>query len=271
MKYKQNLHTHSTYCDGKDSPREVIRRAIEKDFDSIGFSCHSPMFYSEKNGIKNERIIDYVNEIDELKREYEDQIEIFCGWEYDIYSNINLKPYDYIIGSLHYFNINGEFVGFDRSEQEVKRVIDTYFGGNGMLYAKKYYEDIAQLAKYGDFDILGHFDLITKHSENTDFFDIKSDKYLNAAKAAIKALSGKIPLFEVNTGAISRGYRTAPYPMSVLIREFNKQGFGVVISSDCHDANYLDCYFDEAAELLRECGFKEKYIFTKDGFKAVSL
>ena len=28
---KQNLHTHSTYCDGKDRIEEIVQTAIEKD------------------------------------------------------------------------------------------------------------------------------------------------------------------------------------------------------------------------------------------------
>ena len=38
---KQNLHTHSTFCDGKDTPEEMILRAIELGFNSIGFSGHA--------------------------------------------------------------------------------------------------------------------------------------------------------------------------------------------------------------------------------------
>ena len=37
---KQNLHTHSLYCDGKDSFEEMIQTAIEKEFTILGFSSH---------------------------------------------------------------------------------------------------------------------------------------------------------------------------------------------------------------------------------------
>lgn len=36
MKYKQNLHIHTTYVDGKDSPEEMVVEAIQKGFDIIG-------------------------------------------------------------------------------------------------------------------------------------------------------------------------------------------------------------------------------------------
>ena len=46
MSYLQNLHTHSTYCDGKDTPEEIINAALDMGFDSVGFSSHSYMHYS---------------------------------------------------------------------------------------------------------------------------------------------------------------------------------------------------------------------------------
>ena len=51
MKYRQNLHTHTTFCDGKDTPEELIEAAIAKGFDSIGFSGHSYMFYAPNHSM----------------------------------------------------------------------------------------------------------------------------------------------------------------------------------------------------------------------------
>ena len=38
---KTNFHTHTTWCDGKDSPETVILAAIGKGFSAIGFSSHA--------------------------------------------------------------------------------------------------------------------------------------------------------------------------------------------------------------------------------------
>ena len=140
-----------------------------------------------------------------------------------------------------------------------------------MKYAKEYYSTISRLPEYGNFDIIGHYDLVTKHSDNVKFFDEDSKEYKDAALSATHALKGKIPFFEVNTGAIARGYRKTPYPAPFLVKEFKRLGFGAVISSDCHNAEFLDHRFDDAAELLKECGFTERYVLTKNGFEAVSL
>ena len=136
---------------------------------------------------------------------------------------------------------------------------------------KAYYEKLATLPQYGKFDIIGHIDIITKHSENADFFDIESEEYKGYAVKALESLAGKIPYFEVNTGAIARGYRTTPYPAPFLLDELKRLGFGAVITSDCHDCNMLDCGYDEAVALLKKHGFNEIYILTKNGFVPIEI
>ena len=38
----QNLHTHTTFCDGKNTPEEMVRAALSLGMDSLGFSGHGP-------------------------------------------------------------------------------------------------------------------------------------------------------------------------------------------------------------------------------------
>lgn len=270
-KYLQNLHTHTSYCDGIDTPEQIVLDAIEKGFGGIGFSGHSYMYYAEDHSMSLQGTKEYKKEIAQLKEKYRDKIDIFCGLEFDMYSKIDLSGYDYLIGSVHYLKCGNEIVGFDRSAEVVRSVIDTYFDGDGMKYAKAYYETLAQLPNYGRFDIVGHFDIICKHSDSVTFFDEASTDYKNWVLKAADALRGKIPLFEVNTGAIARGYRITPYPTMYIMKELKNMGFGVCITSDCHNSKYLDCGFCESAELLRACGFNEKYILTEQGFIAVPL
>jgi len=271
MDYLQNLHTHTTYCDGIDTPEEMIQCAIAKGFDSLGFSGHSYMFYSPYKKISLEGTEAYKREVAALKLKYRDRIKIYLGLEVDMYSRVDLFGYDYLIGSVHYLKIDGAYYGFDRGADEVKRLIDTQFGGNGLAFAKAYYEAVAELPNYGNFDILAHFDLIAKNLEIMPLFDDQSKVYLGYALDAMDALWGKIPYFEVNSGAIARGYRTTPYPSLTLMRELNKRGFGAVITSDCHDGKQLDCGYEQARMLLAEAGFREKYILTDSGFASIAL
>lgn len=272
MQNKQNLHIHSTYADGKDRPEEMILTAIRRGFDSIGFSEHSFMRFSDyPYQMTAEKTEAYIAEIRSLKEKYRGQLDIFCGLEFELFSDIPTEEFDYLIGSVHYLDVGGKIVGFDRGLPETVSYIETNFGGDAMAFAKAYYETVAKLPEKKNFDIIGHFDLLTKNNEQGRFLDTASKAYLNLGMEAIWALKGKIPLFEVNTGAISRGYRTSPYPQMEFLQELHTCGFGAVITSDCHDRNFIDCYYEEAVQLLAEAGFRSRWILTDAGFREVAL
>ncbi len=271
MKNLQNLHTHTIYCDGKDTPEEMIKYARDKGFDSIGFSGHSHNSYSPYVKITAETTAKYKEKITALKAKYKGIFPIFLGLEVDMYSGIDLSGYDYLIGAMHYLKMGDRYLGFDTSAERVEKLINESFCGDGMRFAREYYRQLATLPQYGSFDIIAHFDIVAKNLDKISFFDEHSDEYIKAAVEAMTALKGKIPFFELNTGGIARGYRKMPYPSVPLLKELKRLGFGVVISSDCHDGRCLDCFFEEGRELLRECGFKERYILTESGFTAVEI
>lgn len=267
----QNLHTHTIYCDGVDTPQEMIEEAINKGFSGIGFSGHSYMYYAPEHSMSQEGTEEYKKDVFALKDVYKDKIDVFCGLEVDMYSEIDLSGYDYLIGSVHYLKLGNEIIGIDRSEEVVSSVINKYFDNDGMKYAKEYYKTLAMLPDYGNFDFVGHFDLITKHKDNRMFFDESSKEYHDIVVETAEHLVKKIPFYEVNTGAMARGYRKHPYPSLALLKEFKRLGFRTVISSDCHNKKMLDHGFETAIELLKEAGFEEHYILTKNGFVPVSL
>ena len=272
MLHKQNLHTHTTYVDGKDTPEDLILRAIELGFDSIGFSEHSFLPYSSfPNQLTVEKMGCYQEEIRSLKKKYAHAIQVFCGLEYDFYSKVDTTGLDYLIGSVHYLQCGDEIKTFDMGLKETHDYINGYFGGNAMAFAKKYYETVARLPERCNFDVIGHLDLITKNNEQGKFLDTSAKEYLNFGFEAIHALKNKIPFFEVNTGAISRGYTSKPYPQIEFLKELRRCGFGAIITSDCHNKAFLDCCFEDARALLAEAGFSSKYIFTANGFKEIGL
>ncbi len=38
MKHKQNLHTHSIFCDGKNTPEEMVQEAILRGFQEVAIT-----------------------------------------------------------------------------------------------------------------------------------------------------------------------------------------------------------------------------------------
>ena len=266
--YKQNLHTHTTFCDGKDSPEELVIEALARGFASIGFSIHS--FMREKT-VEPEKLSAYKAEILRIKEKYKEQIDVFLGIEFEPWTKLSPIGFDYTIAALHYLPTTDGYKAFDVNLEGTLRFINNYFDKEAMKFARSYYQTLCTLPEYGKFDILAHLDIITKHNELHPFLDTDSKEYMALATEAIDALAGKIPFFEINTGAVSRGYRSSPYPSLGILKELKTRGFGAVITSDCHNKNHLDCSFDAARELLLAAGFKSKIILTNNGFKEIAL
>lgn len=268
--YLQNLHTHSVFCDGKNTLEEMCQRAVELEFDSIGFSRHActPLPSTACKG--GEAIVEYFKTADKLKKEYEGRLEVFCGAEFDLFSIDPRENYDYVIGSLHYIKKNGELVGFDKKVHEMMEVIDTHFGGDGFKFAQEYYEQITDLAKIKP-DVIGHFDLVTKHAKSLSLFDEDSMEYKSLAIEAVRELSKSVQVFELNTGCVPRGYRETPYLAPFIIKELKRLGCQITISSDCHNKDFFNSGWDMAKERLLDCGYKNIVILTKDGFKEEAL
>ena len=267
----QDLHTHSKFDDGRGSLMAVAKSAEKLGLTSVGFSGHSPLPYENDWSMTEESLRVYIKKGKAVKAKMRGRVDVLLGIEYDIISDIDLKDFDYVIGSVHYMEFDGKMCGFDRDVKAVREYIKNYFDGDGMKFCREYYDLVSQLPDYGEFDIIGHFDLCVKLNQKIHFVDEGSPEYLSYAFDAIDALKGEIPFFEVNTGCISRGYRNVPYPIPRILKEFKRQGFGAMISSDCHDAQYLDCCYNEAKELLSACGFREIYILTKNGFEASKI
>ena len=80
-----------------------------------------------------------------------------------------------------------------------------------------------------------------------------------------------MPIFEINTGAISRGWRTSPYPAPEILKEVRRRGGHVMINSDSHATDTIDCAFETAAELARACGFTSVKIITEKGLEDLHI
>lgn len=270
--YPQNLHTHGTFCDGRYEYEDTVKHAIKLGFSSIGFSGHSYTSFDLEPCMTPEGTAQYKKRIAQLKQKYDGIIDIFCGIEFDVFSEDNPTDYDYVIGDAHYIKKGNEYLVTDYSDPDtLADIIDRHYGGDGVKCAKDYYETMTLVTKLAKCDIVGHFDLITKHCEKHNLIDTNSKFYKDYALQSVTAIAEKIKVFEINVGAIARGYRLTPYPAPFLLKRLKELGCGVVISSDCHDISYLDTNFDMGIDLAKSCGFDEVLILTKDGFKGIKI
>lgn len=248
-----NLHTHTCFCDGKDAPEELVKKAIDLGFSALGFSGHEYSINDEEFCMSREDTLRYRREVLRLKEAYRGQIDIYLGVERDYLGEGDDYPYDYIIGSVHYaLAKDGMPVCVDKSEQDMVQNVARYFGGDYRAYVESYYSLVADVVRKTHCDIVGHFDLVTKFNEGCKYFDEEADWYKDAAISALAQVTAgeKKPIVEINTGAMARGYRSKPYPADFILREIAKSGCPLILGSDCHDKEQLDFGFKALRKFL---------------------
>lgn len=274
MSFPQNLHTHTVFSDGKHTLEEMVLGAIRAGCTSLGFSDHSPMPPAagpDSWSMKAEKIPAYRTEVLRLREAYAGKLDIFLGLEQDIDSPPPEGDWDYLIGSVHGVWADGCYLSVDESADTFDRAVREHFGGDRLAFAQAYYRQEAKTAGQTGCDIVGHFDLITKFNEGGCRFDEGDPRYRAAALEALEALMEREVLFEINTGAISRGCRTSPYPAPFLLEAIREKGGRVCITSDSHSADTIIHAFPQAAALAGSCGFREAWVLTKNGFQPVDL
>ena len=246
---KCDFHVHTVYSDGKNTPREIVEEAISKGLSAVGFSEHSYTPFDDSDCRDMADPSRYVSEIAALKREYGGVITVLCGVEQDIFSGFVPPCFDYSIGSVHYIRAGDGYVSVDNDPGELISAADRYFGGDMLTVAERYFENVGRVIEATGADVVGHFDLITKFNEGGELFDSGSPRYRKAwTDAADRLLSCGKP-FEINTGAVSRGYRCSPYPSAEEIGYIKARGGRFILLSDSHRKETLCFGFDEYEKL----------------------
>ncbi|MBO4283585.1 MAG: histidinol-phosphatase HisJ family protein [Clostridia bacterium] len=234
-----NYHTHTRYCDGRDTPEELIQEAIRLGCPEIGFSGHAYTPFDRSYCMSKKKTELYNAEIPRLKEKYKDRIRVLFGIEQDYFSPMPTERYDYVIGAVHYIEKDGKYLPIDGSRKRQIADVKKYYDGDFYAYCEDYYRLVADLYEKTRCDIVAHFDLVTKFNEAGDLFDTKNPRYVAAADAAIGALLRCPVAFEVNYGAVARGYRQTPYPERRILATLRAAGVKTITTSDCHDKQYL--------------------------------
>ncbi len=267
MNINCSLHTHTTYCDGQSSPREMVESAYQKGCHTYGFSGHT---YLALNGIYEEWSMTpeqeaaYRRDVLVLREEYKGRMDILLGIELDTFSEKPDYKYDYTIGSVHFVKKDGEYIPVDLDPETLTEKIGRLYGGDFLAYTADYYEEVSNTVKKTACDIVGHFDLMLKFNEKVPLFDTADKKYRSLAYDALDTLLKEDVMFEVNTGGMSRGWRLSPYPEPYIMRRIAEKGGSVIITADAHHADHVLYAYDLALAMLKENGVKNIYT-VKDG------
>ncbi|MBQ6354025.1 MAG: histidinol-phosphatase [Lachnospiraceae bacterium] len=287
---KQNLHTHTVFCDGEDTPEAFVKEAIARGFDSIGFSGHGYAFFDDEYCMSREGTKAYLDTLLSLRDQYRDQIKIYIGVEQDYFSDPVSYQWDFVIGSVHNLLVDGEIYALDLGRELIEQTASEHFGGDIYSLIAEYYKLDSRVVQVTGCDIIGHFDLITKYNEDCSLFDPHHPDYVEMWSRALDSIftgadvgsfwtgaqrtgvsSFEAPIFEINTGAMTGGYRTVPYPSIDILRSVCARGGRILFSSDSHKKESIENYFDVARDLALEAGFTEGTVLTDEGFVQIPL
>ncbi|MFC5701888.1 histidinol-phosphatase HisJ family protein [Cohnella faecalis] len=248
---KFDYHTHHERCGhASGSVRDYIEAALNNGLHIIGISDHTPAFALEEDRpwpggamAKSEFPI-YVNEVLQLKQDYAGRIEVLLGIEadflpdsLDVYrSVIHSYPFDYVIGSVH------DFAGIGLYNADHW----TNLTSQGKLELKNlYYQYIAQSAKCGLYDILGHVDALNR------YFPEYSDLRTEAADVTLKTIAASDVVIEINSSDNNW------VPNEAFLERALYHGVKVTFGSDAHEPEQTGHDFEKVQSSLRDIGYRE--------------
>lgn len=244
---KQDFHVHTIYCDGKSTPEQLVKKAISLKYDRIGLVCHT--YGERKDGcISPETVKPFVEEIRRLNEKYKRQIKVYCGVEFDYFSTLDITPFDFIIGAVHYVYKNGKYIPVDSKKELLINGVIEHYDGDYYKLCEDYFSTLADIYSKVTPDFVAHFDLVTKYNKDSNLFDENDDRYISAWKRCADKLLEKNALFEINVGGIIRNCKKVPYPSKEQIEYIRKKGGKFILNSDSHSVDTLNNDYDKYIE-----------------------
>jgi histidinol-phosphatase (PHP family) len=273
-----NLHTHSRFCDGKEEPEEYVKQAVELGFHTLGFSSHAPVPFENNFSLKEEKMDEYFSTIRALDEKYKDRINILLSMEIDYIPGITRAfaefskagNLDYTIGGVHLVrNKEIEKLWFiDGSKQETyDDGLQKLFNGHIRKGVEAYYGQIREMVATQKPDIIAHLDKIKMHNKNR-YFSEEEGWYKDLVWKTLKYIASESNcIVEVNTRGLYKKRSDTFFPSPAILEQIHHLKIPVTLSSDAHQPQELNGYYDEALKLLKEIGFKEVVCFDKKGRK----
>ncbi len=264
-----NYHTHSNYCDGKATLREMVEFAVAHGFNALGFSGHSPLPFENTFSITD--YDGYCSEVRALKEEYKDRIEILLGLEIDYVPGmcedfaplIERGGLEYTIGSVHLIPADGVvprcaddlwFIDgpkWERYDEGLNRL----FGGDIRRGVKAYFRQQNEMIIRNRPTIVGHPDKISMHNRGR-YFSEEEPWYEQLALETLSLVHECGLICEVNTRGIYKGRHPDYYPSKRLIKAMKQWRIPLIVSTDAHAPDDL-LHNEGAYEFLKEIDYPE--------------
>ncbi len=247
-----DYHIHSVSPDAKVPMEQMCEAAIGRGLAEIAVTDHYE-FYAHgvhRSFFHEEYLKEYMRSLEACRERYAGQLIIRFGIEIgqlhlcprEAFDVIRRYPFDYIIGSLHKIE-NVDLSLMDYTERTAPQI------------AEAYYRHLLELSEVGEFDCLGHLDLVKRHTSKHGFPDYYS-QYEPVIDQVLRNLVSRGKGIEINTSGIRQGAGETMPGLRTLERFVGLGGQVVTVGSDAHRPADVAADFEAAEGLLRRAGVK---------------
>lgn len=247
-------HMHTTLCrHAIGEPEDYARQAEARGLSGIIFTCHSPMPDEWFRGVRMtpDELPEYFARVERAAKAFAGSVEVRLGMESDYFPGMETwlrelhgrAPFDYILGSVHYFG---------------HEYMARFHTGRDDDFLAAYFSNLCASAESGLFDCLAHPDLIKNHFG--DRWNFAAAEPLIAV--ALDRIARTGVAMELNTSGM---IKTIPEmnPGPRMLRMIAERKIPVVLGSDSHMPARVGDRFEEALSNLEEAGFETVSVFEK--------
>lgn len=261
LQVRADYHTHTRFSpDSRCEPEALCRAAAEKGLREIAVTDHFEFFPPGKFADGHYGFETFAAQQAALARcreQFVGRLTVRSGIEVgqpqcDPEGAARLMEafsFDYVIGSVH--KMKGVDLGLiDYPDEKIPALVGENF------------EMLRVLAETGDFDCMGHIDIIKRYAavkgKRIDLLD-----YQDALDPVLRALACRGKGLEINTSGLRQAARET-LPAARLLRRFRELGGEILtIGSDAHRPEDVGAGFETALAEAKAAGFRYLALFAE--------
>ena len=245
-----HVHTRSS-SDSKSEMAAACEAAIAQGMREIAFADHADFGPDDPPGYF--RPVEYLAEIERCRTRYGDRLTIRAGVEMgephifarEAEAVLAAGEFDFVIGSAHYAHRLQCAWKPPFFEQPLRQAYEAYF------------QQVVHLAAEGDFDVLGHLDLVKRDAHKFGKPYDGPEPYADMIRAALRSVIKRGKGIEINTSSLYKGKGMAETCPSLEILCWYRELGGEILTfgSDAHTPDKIGAHLNVALEMARSAGF----------------
>jgi histidinol-phosphatase (PHP family) len=257
-RYRQDYHIHTKFSiDSEASMVAACQAAISRGINEIAFTDHLDFGPDDSAGYFH--ITEYLAAIERCRIRYDGQLVVRAGVEigephlFSAEASAVLADgdFDIVLGSVHYADGMQAAWLEDFFEQPLRQAYESYF------------RQVVGLSAEGDFDILGHLDLVKRDARKFGKPYDGPEPYADMIRTALGSLVERGKGIELNTSPL-RGGQPDPCPSVQILRWYRELGGEILtLGSDAHSPAAVGAHLDVATEIAKAAGFQHLATFRR--------